>query len=879
MKLDEIRQKFLDYFKKNGHRIVQSSPLIPRGDPSLLFTNAGMNQFKDVFLGLEKRDYLRAVSSQKCFRASGKHNDLENVGRTARHHTFFEMLGNFSFGDYFKKEAIGFAWEFMTQEMGLPEEKLWITVYQEDDEAYELWKQVPGVAQERILRMDERDNFWAMGDTGPCGPCSEIHYDQGPEIGCGREGCGIECECDRYLELWNLVFMQYDRDTEGNLAPLPRPSIDTGMGIERIAAVMQGVYSNYDIDLFRDIIGRIAKLTDSGYGEDPEKDTSMRVVADHARSVAFLIADGVLPANEGRGYVLRRVMRRAGRHLKMLGRGDPVFYRVADRVVDLMGDAYPELVEKRAFINEVVKKEEERFLETLDAGLGILEEEIESAARRGAGAIPGEVAFKLYDTYGFPLDLTENIAEEKGLEVELAGFEAAMQRQRERARESWKGSGEHVVESVYKEVRTQTGPTEFTGYESTRETAEVLALIRNGKKTDRVSGKGAEFMLVTGRTPFYGESGGQVGDVGLVTAEGFEAGVVDAKKPLADLIVHHCIIEEGELEKGMSVTLQVDEEKRMDTARNHSATHVLQYALRKVAGDHVYQKGSLVTPDRFRFDLTHFSPLTREEKREVETLANRLIRENHPVKVRHLPYKEAVERGAIALFGEKYGETVRMIEMGDFSRELCGGTHVRMTGDVGLLKILEESAVSAGVRRIEAVTGRAAIEHVQKMEDAIMDAAKALKASPWELKERAEKLREELNRTKKDLKAAREGAVGKKADLFSNIKDAGGVKVLVTEVQVDDPKELRALGDQAKDKMKSGVAVIGARAKGKAHLLAVVTEDLTNKIKAGDIVKQIAPLVGGKGGGRPDFAQAGGPHADKLEEALKNAEEMVGKRI
>ena len=913
MKLDQIREKFLEYFRKNGHEVVASSSLIPEGDPTLMFTNAGMNQFKDVFLGAEKRSYNRAATAQKCFRASGKHNDLENVGRTARHHTFFEMLGNFSFGDYFKEDAIKFSWELMTEDFGLPKDKLIITVYKDDDEAFDLWREVAGVPEERILRLGEKDNFWQMGDTGPCGPCSEIHIDQGEELGCGSPDCGVECECDRYLELWNLVFMQYDRDKEGNLNPLPRPSIDTGMGIERIAAVLQGKFNNYDIDHFQDIIGKIGELTEKKYRDEEEFDVSLRVMADHARAMTFLIADGVLPSNEGRGYVLRRVMRRAGRHAKMLGKDDPVLYKVCDHVVDLMGDAYPELVDKRAFITEVVRKEEERFLETLDAGLKILQEEIFKSTSRGlvedklsrmakeassqerdekaaqmtdaaerqaakeVWKISGDLAFKLYDTYGFPLDLTQVIAEEEGLEVDVKGFEEAMQKQKQRARESWKGSGEEKVDAVYQAVMGEAGPTEFLGYKHTRATGRVVAIIKDGGLVDEVAGDGERCLLVSDRTPFYGESGGQVGDTGRIEAPDGDIEVEDAKKPVSDLIVHHCVLKSGKIAKGDTIQLLVDESRRGDIKRNHSATHILQYALRQVLGDHVNQKGSLVTPDRLRFDLTHFNQVSHEEIREVETIVNRKIRENSDINIEFMPYKESLQRGAIALFGEKYGERVRLVEMGDFSKELCGGTHAERTGDIGAFKIAAETSVAAGVRRIEALTGRAAIEHVQAIEDRMSEAAECLKTNPEELKDRINRLQDEIKSLRKELKNEREKKVtgGGETDILDEAKDIGGIKVLSKKVDISSPKELRPMGDAIKDRMKSGVAVLGGEAGGKAHLLAVVTKDLTDRIKAGDIVKEIAPIVGGKGGGRPDFAQAGGPDPDKVADALKRVFELV----
>jgi alanyl-tRNA synthetase len=879
MKLDEIRDRFLEYFKRNAHEVVKSSSLIPEGDPTLLFTNAGMNQFKDVFLGNEKRSYNRASTSQKCFRASGKHNDLENVGRTARHHTFFEMLGNFSFGDYFKKDAVRFAWEFMTVDMALPEDKLWITVYKDDDEAFDLWQEVAGVPADKILRMGEKDNFWAMGETGPCGPCSEIHIDQGPELGCDRPGCHVGCECDRYLELWNLVFMQYNRDRSGEMTPLPRPSIDTGMGLERIAAVKQGVFSNYDTDLFQAIIKRISDLTGVAYGKDQKSDVSLRVIADHARAMAFLIADGVLPLNEGRGYVLRRVMRRAGRHAKMLGKDEPVLYRVAEVVGELMGGAFPELIERKSFIAEVIKNEEERFLETLDSGLKILGDEMKSMKKSGHGKISGDVAFKLYDTFGFPIDLTQVIAEEEGLEVDMQGFELAMQAQRDRAREHWKGSGEHTIDMVFMEIKNRHGNTEFVGYETIKEESKVVALVQAGKTVESVSGPGAEFQLVAEKTPFYGESGGQVGDIGRIIAKGLEIKVTNAARLVEDQVVHHCVLEKGKVKAGDAVTLEVNAERRADIMRNHSATHLLQYALRTIIGDHVHQKGSLVAPDRFRFDLTNFAAVNHDQQQKIEALVNQKIRENHEVKILHLSHKEAVAKGAMALFGEKYGETVRMVEMGDFSRELCGGTHAGRTGDIGMFKIVAESSVAAGVRRIEAVTGRAAVALVQDMENRMLDAADCLKAGPDEIKDRIKKLQDEVKALQRELKAEKERKLTGDSDAFAKAKDVNGVKVLVTEVEIKNPKELRPLGDQFRDRVKSGVAVFGAKAGKKVHLLAVVTKDLTEKVKAGDIVAAIAPIVGGKGGGRPDFAQAGGQEPEKLEEALKRAEEMVEEKI
>ncbi len=877
MKMDEIRKQFLEYFEKQGHRIVPSSSLVPGNDPTLLFTNAGMNQFKDVFLGLEKRDYARATSSQKCFRVSGKHNDLENVGVTARHHTFFEMLGNFSFGDYFKREAIGFAWDLITVEMGIEKDKLWITVYEKDEESYELWQEVAGLKPERIVRMGEKDNFWAMGDTGPCGPCSEIIIDQGEGVGCGRPDCKIGCECDRFLELWNLVFMQYSRDNSGRMEPLPRPSIDTGIGLERIAAVMQGVHSNYETDLFRDIIAEIENCAGREYGENRASDVSMQVIADHARAMAFLITDGIIPANEGRGYVLRRIMRRAGRHAKMIGIQEPVLYKIANKVVELMGNAFQELKDRKAYLEEVIKNEEERFLLALDTGLRLLNEETEKhRSDKKPWILPGSVAFRLYDTYGFPLDLTETIGRDEGFEVDTESFDREMKKQQKRAREHWKGSGDAEVEEVYKHLRSKNISSEFTGYKRLAGTAQVKALVLEGQSVDIVTDQGAEFQLVTDRTPFYGESGGQAGDTGCVKGKGMEAEVLDTRRPVQDLIVHLCRLSFGGVKIGNKVRLEVNKDRRLDTMRNHSATHLLQAALQETLGKHVQQKGSLVTPDRLRFDFTHFSPASPEELARIERRVNELIRENARVSADIVPYQEAINQGAMALFGEKYGSEVRMVKMGDVSRELCGGTHVNRTGDIGFFKIIGESSVAAGVRRIEALTGRSAIEHIQGHEETLEEASRILKTSPADLIQRIHSLQEEgkkLRRELKDQKERRAGVdIGK---LMNGVKEVTGVKVLATEVDLPDPRALRELSDRLRDKIKSGIIVLGSKADNKALLLVAVTKDLKERYHAGEIISELAKVVGGKGGGRPDMAQAGGPYPEKVKHALKKAFEIL----
>jgi len=877
MKLDELRTRFLDYFKRNGHTVVPSSSLIPENDPTLLFTNAGMNQFKDVFLGMEKRAYTRACSSQKCFRVSGKHNDLENVGYTARHHTFFEMLGNFSFGDYFKKEAIAFAWEFISKELLLDKNKLWITVYEKDDEAFELWQKVAGVSKKRIVRMGEKDNFWSMGETGPCGPCSEIVYDQGEGVGCGKPDCKVGCECDRYLELWNLVFMQYNREESGRMAPLPNPSIDTGMGLERITAVLQSVPSNYDTDHFQAIISKIKELSEKSFSKEDKLNTSMRVIADHTRAITFLIADGVLPSNEGRGYVLRRVMRRAERHAKLMGFEKPILYLVSERVIDLMRNAYPELNERRALILEVIRNEEERFLQTLDYGLGLIREAIEKHRKEKSGwVLPGEIAFRLYDTYGFPLDLTQAIGRDEGFEVDLEGFEREMERQRERARASWKGSGAETVDALYKQLRAQGIKTEFSGYERLKDQAKIIALIEQGALKEEVSKPGAEFQLVSERTPFYGETGGQVGDQGMICGKGFEARVIDTQRPLEGLIIHHCQLVNGRVKSRAEVELIVDEERRKDIARNHSATHLLQASLRRLLGAHIQQKGSLVAPERFRFDFTHFSPLSEQELKQVERLVNEMIIANKEIRVDYLSYSEALKRGAMALFGEKYGEVVRLVEMDDFSRELCGGTHCQRTGDIGFFKILSEGSVSAGVRRIEAITGRSAVEFVQAQEELSKKLAKLLKCSLAELPDRVQRLLEENKKRERELKQAREGKSGLSLEeILKRAKEINQVRVLTQELEFSDFDSLLEFSDRVFAKLGKGVLVFGMRDNEKAYLLVRVSKELTKKISAVKIISAISEIIGGRGGGKPELARGGGNQPEKLKEALETGERLI----
>jgi len=871
----EIRAQFFSFFQSKGHTLVESSNLIPKNDPTLLFTNAGMNQFKDTFLGLEKRGYVRAVSSQKCVRAGGKHNDLENVGRTARHHTFFEMLGNFSFGDYFKKEAIGFAWEFLTVHLGLSKERLYVTVYTDDDEAADIWHLQEGVPRERIYRFGEKDNFWAMGDTGPCGPCSEIFWDNGPGTGCGSEDCAVGCDCDRYMEIWNNVFMQFNRDKDGTLNPLPKPSVDTGMGLERISAVMQGVTSNYDTDLIQGIIRHIETLCGKKYRENEKDSVSMRVIADHARATTFLICDGVLPSNEGRGYVLRRIMRRAARHAKMLGVGEPLLYRVVDAVNLMMGDAYPELLEREHYVKKVIFAEEERFSETLDRGLAILNEETTLLKGAGQTVISGDVIFKLYDTFGFPVDLTADIVEAEGFTLDEDGFALCMERQRSKAREHWKGSGEEGLAAIYKELHGSGIRTSFVGYTQQMAFAPVSAIIKDGVLVEEAN-EGEAVEVITVSTPFYGESGGQCGDTGTISTGRGHLKVTGAVRPFTDLIVHHGVVTTGTIAVGEAAELQVAQPTRAATARNHTATHLLQSALRRVLGEHVKQAGSLVTPDRLRFDFTHFSAMTPSELREVETLVNGFILANNPVESVEMAASEAMAAGATALFGEKYGDVVRVVKVGEVSSELCGGTHVKNAGEIGLFKIVSEAGIAAGVRRIEAQTGTGALALVHALEDEQRAIATLVKADAGAVLDRVDKMvaaQRGLSREIETLQARLNAS--KSADLMQQVREQGGVKVL--SVKVDgDPKGLRELSDTLKERLGSGIIVLGTADGVKANLLVAVTSDLIGRFKAGDLIKAIAPIVGGNGGGKPELAQAGGSKPENIAEALEAVYKIVG---
>jgi alanyl-tRNA synthetase len=861
----ELRASFLDYFAQRDHERVPSSPLVPGNDPTLLFTNAGMVQFKETFLGRERRAFNRAVSAQRCVRAGGKHNDLENVGYTARHHTFFEMLGNFSFGDYFKREAIEFAWDYLVRVLGLPPERLWITVFDEDDEAADIWLKEIRIDPARFSRCGAKDNFWSMGETGPCGPCSEIFYDHGPEIPGGPPGSPDE-DGDRYVEIWNLVFMQYNRDADGNLTPLPRPSVDTGMGLERLAAVLQGVHSNYDIDLFVRLIDAAAKLT----GCTDLRNKSLRVIADHIRSAAFLITDGVTPGNEGRGYVLRRIMRRAIRHGYQLGCTTPFFHRLVPDLVAEMGSAYPELVAAREHVERIILLEEERFAETLENGMRLLDEAIAGLTDR---QIPGQTVFKLYDTYGFPTDLTADIARERGLTLDMAGFEQAMEQQRERARAASQFGGAAGVE-----IDVQ-GETEFCGYDRLREEATVVAIYGAEGSRDQLE-SGEEGLVVLDLTPFYAESGGQVGDRGWLVGEAGRFEVRDAQKKGEGAVCHLGRVAEGVLAVGDRVDARVDGERRRATALNHSATHLLHAALRRILGEHVQQKGSLVGPDRLRFDFSHYEAVSREQMLAIERLVNREVRENHLVETRIMNLDDAKSSGAMALFGEKYADQVRVLRMGDFSTELCGGTHVKALGDIGLVKIIGEAGIASGVRRIEAVTGATALDWVEADEDRLLRLAGLLKGGREDVDQRVAQLLERSRRVEKELeqlKAKLASSAGQ--DLSSQAIEVDGIKVLAARLDGADPKALRVTLDQLKDKLGSAVVVLATESEGKVSLIAGVTKDLTDRLKAGDLIREVADKVGGKGGGRPDMAQAGGSDPAGLPAALDLVTDWVRRRL
>ena len=864
MTSNELRQAFLEFFRERSHEVVASSPLVPGNDPTLLFTNAGMVQFKDVFLGDDKRSYTRAATSQRCVRAGGKHNDLENVGYTVRHHTFFEMLGNFSFGDYFKREAIQYGWEFLTETLGLPAEKLWVTVYNDDDEAADIWLKEMKIDPTRFGRLGDKDNFWSMGDTGPCGPCSEIFYDHGPDVEGGPPGSPEE-DGDRYIEIWNLVFMQFDRSADGEMVSLPKPSVDTGMGLERVAAIMQGVHSNYEIDLFANLIQAAADTL----GVENNGDSSLNVIADHIRACSFLIVDGVLPGNEGRGYVLRRIIRRAIRHGQKLGYHDLFFHKLVAPLAKEMGEAYPELVKAQAHVEKVLEKEGRRFAETLDQGMEILEEAIGSLKGK---KIPGYVVFKLYDTFGFPVDLTADIARERGLTVDQPGFEKSMGEQRDRGRAASKFNA--ADSGAFK----SDVETTFLGYEGTDGVGEIVALYKSGDSVEALSA-GDDGAVILLSTPFYAESGGQVGDTGILVAEGKIFRVDDTQKS-GKANVHFGAVEEGELRIGDKIDAIVDADRRQAIRLNHTATHLMHAALRQLLGDHVTQKGSLVAPDKLRFDFSHDEGVSDEQLREIEELVNNEIRANRSADTRLMSYDDALQSGAMALFGEKYGDEVRVLRFGDFSVELCGGTHVERTGDIGVFKITSEGGVASGIRRVEAVSGKGALDWIDSNQRALDDVAGLLRTQPDQATAKVEALLKRSKELEKSLAAAKQALVtGQAADYTENVEEIGGIKVLATRMDGADAKTLREAVDRFKDKLQSAVVVVGSVEDGKVRLAAGVTKDNTSRIKAGDVIKPVAEQVGGKGGGRADFAQAGGSKPEALDQALKSVPAWVAERL
>ncbi len=859
---------FLNYFAERGHKIVPSSSLVPKNDPTLLFTNAGMVQFKGVFLGEDIRDYNRAVTSQKCVRAGGKHNDLENVGHTARHHTFFEMLGNFSFGDYFKKDAIAFAWEFLTTVVNLPKEKLWVTIYKDDDEAFKLWQDIAKVPVDRIVRLGEKDNFWSMGDTGPCGPCSEIIIDQGEEISCGKPDCAVGCDCDRYLEIWNLVFMQFNRDETGKLTPLPKPSIDTGMGLERLSSVVQKVRTNFETDLFKSIIKQIATLAGVPYHKDKQADISYQVIADHLRAMTFLISDGVLPSNEGRGYVLRRIIRRASRYARLIGISKPILFKLTGAVVDEMREAYPELVDSREHVAKVVLLEEERFATTLESGLAILNETAEKLKATDAKTIPGDVLFKLYDTFGFPLDLVADMARDMHLQLDEAGYHRAMQEQREKARAAWAGSGEQKIKLIYKEISAIVTKQVFTGYDTLEGTGSILAIIKGDSKV-AMAHEGEDIEIVLDMTPFYAASGGQVGDKGELLGEAAKFQVSDTVKPIENLIVHKGKVKKGVFKTGDAVLAKVEAEDRGDTARHHTVTHILHATLRSVLGEHVKQAGSLVAPDRLRFDFTHYTALTDRERERIEDIVNERIIENHPVETVVMDIDQAVASGAMALFDEKYGDKVRVVTVKEVSKELCGGTHTRASGDIGSFKIISEAGVAAGVRRIEAVAGRRAYRTFKREEQNLLDIAQLLKTTELDVVPRVEKLVAQVRSLEKELdKFKHKFQSSQTGDVLAEAREINGVKVLVKRMDNMEQKDLRDFGDKLRDKLGTGILALGSAKNEKVSLIVMVSNDLTYRFHAGQIIKEMALILGGTGGGKPDMAQSGGKDPRKLDTAL-----------
>lgn len=885
MKSLEIRDSFLDFFRSKGHEIVKSSSLVPKNDPTLLFTNAGMVQFKSVFLGEEKRPYVRAASCQKCIRAGGKHSDLENVGHTARHHTFFEMLGNFSFGDYFKKEAIGFAWELLTEWYKLPKDRLWISVYEEDDEAAKLWVELTGISSERIVRLGAKDNFWQMGDTGPCGPCSEIIIDQGEDVGCGRPQCTVGCDCDRFLELWNLVFMQFNRSESGELTLLPKPSIDTGMGLERITAVLQNKRNNFDTDLFYPIISAIEHISGKSYGKNNDTDISIRVIADHMRAISFLLSEGLMPSNEGRGYVLRRIIRRASRHARLLGLDGAALYRLVDVVAESMGMVYPELIQERERASKVLMVEEERFTRTLQQGMRLLDDIIDELKKSGEKTIPGDELFRLYDTYGFPLDLARDIAMDNHLMIDEDGFNEAMEIQRERARASWVGE-EEAVSSIYKELLSEIGATVFVGYDSLESDSIIKAILKDEKIVTEAL-EGDEVEIILDKTPFYGESGGQVGDVGVILSYGDTvspfhhfgesvAEVIDTKKEIG-LHAHVVKIKKGNFKVWDKVRCIVDKEKRLSTARNHTATHLLHTALRTVLGEHVKQAGSYVSPDRLRFDFTHFYSLNKEEIITIEDIVNKKILENLEVQTEVMELQDALRSGVIALFGEKYEEKVRVVKVPDFSAELCGGTHCKRTGDIGLFLIVSEGSVASGIRRIEAFTGIGAFEYLRNKSDELQKIAEILKTDTPFI--RVEKLLNEMKEQAKEIEELKSKiAIQKAQSLIERARFVNGTKVLSCRIDSLEQKDLRTLADNIRDRLGSCILVLASVKDGQASMIAMVSKELTKKYNAGEILKEVASITGGKAGGRPDMAQGGTKDIKNLDKALESVYDLIKRK-
>ena len=874
MSSHEIREKFLSYFESKGHKRVDSSSLVPNNDPTLLFTNAGMNQFKDVFLGLKSLPYSRAVTSQKCVRAGGKHNDLESVGKTARHHTFFEMLGNFSFGDYFKKEAIEYAWEFLTYILGLPKEKLWVSIYEEDDEAFELWKQVAKISSERIIRLGEKDNFWSMGDTGPCGPCSEIYIDRGEEHSCDAEECALgKCDCDRWRELWNLVFMQYNRDEKGVLTPLPKPSIDTGMGLERIATILQNVYSNYDTDLLRPLISYVEKITGKEY-KDNNEGLPFRVIADHSRAITFLISDGVIPGNEGRNYVLRRILRRAARYGKKLDLNEPFLYKVVPQVVSLMRDVYPELEKNIDYIQRVVKSEEDRFLETLNDGLRILSNEIKKLKAKNMQEIPGDLAFLLYDTYGFPIDLTCDIAEEEGMVVDTQNFNLLMNQQREKAKAARKES--YQVDELF-DVLSSLPTAVFVGYDTLETDTKIQYILSGNQPVESCNNSFENVILVLDKTPFYAESGGQIGDTGIIKGNNFVFKVSETHKTPDEKYYHIGNITQGTAKLHDNVIAKVDEEKRLSIARNHSATHLLHKALKEVLGEHINQAGSLVDGDRLRFDFTHFTALTPEDIQEVENKVNKAILKNLHASIYWTRLQEAQDKGILALFGEKYGENVRVVEFGDYSKELCGGTHVQSTSEIGLFKIVSESSIGAGLRRIEAVTGQNLLDYLNDTLKYSSETAKLLKIDPHKLSVKVNELLDKIREQEREIDSLKQHAINYEiSKMLDKMQCINGINILSVKTENKDIDDLRKMSDVIRQKVKSGIVVIGSIYQNKILFIATVTNDLIKQgYHAGKIVKSIAQVTGGGGGGRPDFAQAGGKDLAKLNEALNSVFQLI----